>query len=230
VILERIASCYRGLKDLDLAEKFADKAIKKAEEYGDPEYLGFLYHTRARVANSSSDSQLAARYFEKAYEAHKAVKNHVHCALSLNNLAELYFLNKRYGSARRAAKASLRISATHGRSRSSAFSLLLLGAIDEIDGRSAHALKRWREAARIAKTLNDRDLRFKVELVLYGRALRDGNAPVARAVKRRLKKLAPWIPGEKKELAVFKRLIVEDSVDTSKIVSILQQLLPSRSN
>jgi tetratricopeptide (TPR) repeat protein len=170
------------------------------------EYLGFIFYQKARVAMMKHDLVLAQEYYRKAHKTHKHVGQRIECALALNSLAECYFDSKRYASARRAAEASKRITAQLDRPRSLALSLILLGQIDEVEDRPAQAFRRWRRAAAIAKKLNDKELRFKTDFVLYRRAVRDGDEAVTRAIGRRLRKLAPVIPDDTDELLAFHQM------------------------
>ena len=62
------------------------------------------------------------------------------------------------------------------------------------------------DAVSIAKDLNDRVLRFKAEFQLYKIASRTGNQPTARALSRRLRRLAPWLPDDTPEMHEFRGL------------------------
>ena len=70
------------------------------------------------------------------------------------------------------------------------------------------AEKRWKEAAAIAKKLNDKVLRFKAEYQLLKQACDNGDKPVARAIHRRLTKLSNYIPANTPELADFRSISV----------------------
>ena len=83
---------------------------------------------------------------------------------------------------------------------------ILMGEIDAIEHRETLAAKRWREAADIARELDDKVIRFKAEYFLYKQAQQTGNDPVARSLQRRLRKLAHWVPDDTPELLDFKSL------------------------
>jgi tetratricopeptide (TPR) repeat protein len=207
IALERISGCYRALGDFETAEKHADAAIKKAEASGDTEYVGYFYSTRAHIAFDQSDLKLAVAFYKKAYEAHKAARLTAECASSLNNLSQCYFDQKRYGAAKRTCMASAKLSKLNNHHHDLALSLILLGEIDEIENRHAQAAKKWNEAVAIAKRLKDKELRFKAEFVRFRRAVSTGDKAVARAIKRRLKRLAPWLPQDNFELNAFGEMI-----------------------
>ncbi len=64
-----------------------------------------------------------------------------------------------------------------------------------------------REAAELARTLNDKTLRFKAEFLLLQHASDSGKQEVARSIHRRLRKLANWIPDSTPELREFRELV-----------------------
>ena len=230
VILERISTGYCAVKDADAATTFADLAIEKAEEFGDNEYLGFLYSSRARVSLLHSRPDVAQTYYEKAYDLHKSSNQMIECAQALNCLAQCHFEMKRYSAARRTAEASRTLSRRLDRPRSYALSLILLGELDELDKKPATAMRRWKQAAEIAKKISDKELRFKADFVMYRRALQTGDQPIARAILRRLRRLAPWIPADNHELTVFKSLVSGDSAPSQQSVSVVQHPLAPISN
>ncbi len=207
LILERISSCFRALKDLEAAEKHADTAIKKAEGCGETEFIGYFYNNRALIAVERSDLTLAVELHKRAYEAHKAAGRSAECATSLNNLAQCYFDQKRFGAARRSCTASMKISKDNNHNRSHALSLILLGEIDEVENRPGLAERKWKEAVAIAKRMKDKKLIFKAEFFRFRRAVSTGDRAVARAIKRRLQRLAPWIPKDTFELHAFAELV-----------------------
>ena len=88
-------------------------------------------------------------------------------------------------------------------------SLILLGEIEEVENKRSLAGHHWKEAASIARRLNDRQLRFKAEFGLFRKALLDGDDAVARAIGRRLRKLSAWIPSNTQELQAFYRMTEE---------------------
>jgi len=215
IILERISNCHRSLGNLNAADRYADESISKAETYGDREFIGYVYYSKAHIMLLRSQFKAAAEMYQKAYQAHKEVGNLVDCALALNSLAQCYFDLGRYSGARRAAEASQKITKAQGRQRSQALSLVLLGEIDEIENRPLQAKKRWKEAVTIAKRIKDRELRFKAEFVLYRRALKERNHAVSRAICRRLTRLAPGMPADTHELNAFKQLLAEENIASS---------------
>jgi hypothetical protein len=91
-----------------------------------------------------------------------------------------------------------------------------------MESRPGQAQRRWKKAAEIAKQLNDRELRFKTEFVLFRRAKQDGNEAVARSIMRRLRKLAPGVPEDVEELSAFQRLVSENLSAPHNFVSATQ--------
>jgi len=208
VVLERIATAFRSLRDYGNAIRFANDGILQAEEYGDPEVLGYVYHSRGVIACLQDDHETAISYYNRAHDYFKTIGNKGEVAKTLNSLAQCYFDLGRNRAARLTANASAKLSDELAQKRSMALSLILLGEIDEVEERTEQAIARWRQAVAISKQIKDRELRFKAEFVLLRRAVRDGNSPVERAIRRRMKKLAPWIPKSTPELAQFLEMAV----------------------
>jgi tetratricopeptide (TPR) repeat protein len=124
----------------------------------------------------------------------------------LNNLAQCYFNMKRYRAARRTLRAAEQLSKSLDQRRTFGLSQILLGELDEIDNKPELAAQRWKEVAESAKELNDRELRFKAEYVLFRQALSLGNIPAARSIERRLRRLAPWMAPDLEEVRLFREL------------------------
>ena len=211
VLLERISRCYAALREKALAQEYADRAIAEANSIGDDPYLGYLYAARAGIAADYEEYTLAASLYEKAHAAHKSAGDLGESTHALNCLARCYLRLNRVSAARRVSEACEKLAKSSSKHRSRAFSLLTQGEIDDAEGRPQSAIRRWRAALDISKQLNDKQLRFKTELLLYQRALTDGDAPVARAIQRRLTRLSPWIQPDTEELLTFKRLSVSSS-------------------
>jgi tetratricopeptide (TPR) repeat protein len=230
IILERTSGCYRALNNLNLAQKYADEAIREAEANDVRTYKGDAYCTRALIAVEQSDSLVAATYYRKAYHSFKQVGRDVDCVTMLNNLASCYLNTKRYRAARRASLASQRLSDALSLARGRAISSIILGEVDEAENRPRQASRNWHEAVRIAKELNDKELRFKAELVLFKQALVQRNLAAARAIERRLRRLSPWLPGTTEELRIFRRLAAENSALLSRSVPASQPKILPHSN
>jgi tetratricopeptide (TPR) repeat protein len=230
LLLERMSGCYLALKDHSLAERYADAAIAKAKQKPEEPFIGHIYYNRARVAIYKSDAKTAAVYFKKAYDSFKSVDCLNECALVLNSLSQCYVTLKRFQSARRSANAALRIADQLKRYRSRAASLMLLGIVDAADNRGRSAKNKWQEAVQIAKRLKDTELRFKAEFLLYKQALRNHNAAVARAISRRLQRLAPSIPVEIDEVDEFRQLASGITPPEQHSVSVVQRDIPTPGN
>jgi hypothetical protein len=94
--------------------------------------------------------------------------------------------------------------------RYEALCLTLQGLIDQDENRATPAEIKLRSARDIAKTLNDRKLRFQVEFYLFKHAVTQGRKDVARSIKRRLERLALSVPGNTEQLVDFK--VLKDKV------------------
>lgn len=206
LLLDRISICYRSRGEFALAEKYIESAIAKAEATLNKDALGCLYGSRANLAVAQSNLQLATNFYQKAFGMLKETGRRAECARTLNNLAWCYLDMKRYQAARRAGLAAERLTRSLSMERPFALSQLLLGEIDELCNRHELATQRWREAVEIARQLGDKELRFKVEFLLFRQALNNGDLPAARALERRLRRLQLWVPKDTPEVAAFNSL------------------------
>ncbi len=204
--LERLGHAYWHSKRFNRATTYLDQAISEYESAGGGKWLGFFYSSRASLADEQGDFHLALQLHKKAFEAFKAVDLQVECAKAIYHLARAYFHLEKLSSARRAITSAKRLARRQGLNRTLAFLQVLLGEIEELENKPKQASARWREAALLAKKNNDRPLRFRAELLLFRQALSVGNEAAARAVERRLLRLAPWVPEAAEELAEFRRL------------------------
>ena len=116
-------------------------------------------------------------------------------------------------AARKAAEASLSLTASRPQHRTRALSLILLGELAENRRQSSAAEGYWKTASAIAKALNDKELRFRAEFSRYKRAVKSQERPSARAIRRRLVKLASWLPPETDALEEFKAFSPENTQD-----------------
>ena len=212
LVLERLSRVYRELNQHDLAREYADSAVSGAESSGESEYLGFFYANRGILALTDSDFELAASNYKKAYKSFSDSGRPEGCAKSLNNLAQVFYNLGRYKAARRALEAAARILAPCGQHRSRALGHILLGEIELLEDHGERAEKHWLEAAKVAKTLNDKTLRFKAEVLLLKQACDVGKLDVARSIHRRLRKLANWVPDNTPELKEFRELASQIAV------------------
>jgi len=210
---ERIACSYASMNEFESAASYANRAIEEAEGCDDHSWIGHIYNTRAIIALQDSDPKFAVNYCHKAYKAHKLSGQEIECALTLTNLSQCYYNLKRYKAARRASEASLRLASLHNQERVRALNLIMLGDLHHEQDEPRQAEQHWREASAVAKKLRDRELRFKADFALYKRAIRADEPAVARAIRRRLLKLVPWLPKEIGELAEFQALTIPSNTD-----------------
>lgn len=205
ILLERLSVSYRVLKRFERALKHVDEAISLAKTLEDFGLLGWAYSSRACLAFAQSDLKNAADFFQRAYDAFRQGNDQFACARSLSNLAQVFFDLGRLGAAKRSLAAAIKLAVRLDQPRVQALSNILLGEIDSAEHRETHATRRWREAADIARKLDDKVIRFKAEYFLYKQAQANGNRPVARSLQRRLRKLAHWIPDDTPELLDFRQ-------------------------
>jgi tetratricopeptide (TPR) repeat protein len=206
ILFERLSQSFRTLDRMEPALAYAEKAMAAARAYGDPNWIGNAYSNRAQLAVAVSDLEQAVDLFRKAYEYYHEDEHLLECARSLINLAQVYFDLGRLRAARRSLLAAEKLAGPLGQQRALALGRILMGEIDSREHRDDVAHRLWKEAAAIAKRLNDRTLRFKAEFLLYKQACAQGDEPVARSIHRRLEKLSHWIPRDTPELAEFRDL------------------------
>jgi tetratricopeptide (TPR) repeat protein len=206
VLLERLSQAYRGLGQLELARISAEDAVDAVEKLGESKWRGYVYSNRATQAHCDAEYEIAASYYQKSFDAFRQEGQQNECARALNNLAQAFYSLGRYGAARRALVSADAMMQNLNQHRTQALSYMLMGELDDRDKQHEKAAKLWREAAEIGRRLNDKELRFKAEFLLFKQAKGFGNEAVARSIQRRLSKLAQWVPKSTPELQEFARL------------------------
>ncbi len=205
-ILERVSSCYLRLKELNRALEFADQAILAAKSNPKHTHLGHAYSNRGNVDLALGDGASAAVHFEKAHEAHKAAGRENDMARALQNLGQAYVLLGRLKAARRVIGVAERRLRAMEQRKTLALGRILLGEIELIESHPSRAVDLWREAAEIAKQLNDKTLQFKAEFQLFKYSVAVGDAAASRALARRLRRLSSWVATDASELDEFRRV------------------------
>ena len=216
---DRVAVVQAKLGQLDMAERYAQRAISTAMDNEDRLGLAFMYSTQARIALARLDPRGAAALFHKSYSLHRGLGNTERTVLALLSISECYLDMMRLGAAQRFCDAAFRLLEDPPRSAAHGAALAVRGKIAEAEGRHDRATAFWHEAADIAKGHRDRALRFKIDLFLFRRALADADDPTARAIQRRLRRLAPWIPAQTPELGEFWDLVRSPRADASTAVA-----------
>jgi transcriptional regulator with XRE-family HTH domain len=206
ILWDRLSVCYRNTRQLETAEKYANAATAKARELGHADGLGLALSNQALIAFSRSDLGVAATLFQQAFEAFRSAGLDHSCARCLNNLGQVYFELRRLGAAKRTVLAAERLAARINQPRAQALSWILMGEIDCLEHRDERAAQRWKQAAEIARRLDDKQLCFKAEFFLYKQAQETGNLPAARSLQRRLNRLAGWVPEYTPELVRYRLL------------------------
>lgn len=211
LLFDRISAACQRTGDLKLAVLYSDRAVGAAEGIAGYAHLGFIYMNRGVISQFQDDPQTAEAYFQKAHKVFREEGNVVGRAATLKNLSQCYFDLKRFRAARQSAEAASRLANESQQLRIFVYCQIIIGEIDELDGRPRRALQRWQKAVRLAKELNDKTLRFKLEYVMLRRALKDRDKARARAIQRRMRRQAPSIPPDEEELAGYHKLISENS-------------------
>lgn len=226
LINERIANCYRCRGEMGQAERFAEAAITLALEGADSTMLAFAQTTRANVAIEQEQWSVAAAHLAKAQEAHRqgldqpsvVISGPLFEAQTLLMLADCEIHLSNLPRARRLAVAAKRISEQNSLSSAIAYCEYVLGRLDDANGSPEQALARWRKAASLAAEFDHKRLAFTVEVELFRQALRAGDAARARASRRRLERMAPWIPSHVQALREFKQL-AENTIDAPRMAA-----------
>jgi len=230
ILFERLSHTYISLNQLSKAKEHADLAVAEGERIGLAEFLGYFYGTRAHIAIQEADLDSAVKLYQQAFQAFRDASKQSECARILSNLAQCYFDMKRYRSSRRALAASERLAAHLQQDRTRALVRIKLGEIEELEKKPHEATAHWREAAAIARRLNDKVLRFQAEFLLYRQAVTNGNELTARAIERRLQRTSPWIRGNVEELEAFRRLSSSRTKPLRRRVAARQQAQPLSRN
>ena len=206
IALERMSTGLLAQNRFREAEDFVDRGLELTRAIEDDEFLAYQFGAKARCLALSGRYDIAVGYFQRTHELLVKDKRLQEAARCLNSICECYLNLKRYRAARMSALAADKLTAIHGGERTHAISLLALGLVDAAEEKYDAAVQRWRESSQIARRLNDRELRFRAEFELYKDARREGNAPISRAIERRLYRLSPWLPSQMDELLEFRRL------------------------
>lgn len=211
LLFDRLASVHHSIGDPDNARFFGDQAIAKAEAVEDHEFLGHICSNRGLQARADKRLEHAESLFERAYRIFRDADLPADCAVALNNLAQVHFENGRLRAARLSLEASLRTTRDLSAHRSRALAHVLLGEIEQLQGREEQATRHWKQAASTAKRVNDRVVRFKADFLLMKQAHRDGNQAVKRSIMRRLRKLVNFIPSDTEEVREFEEFVTSES-------------------
>ncbi len=218
LVHERMSACCRCLGDMKHAEKYAESATAQALELGDSRTLAYAHCARAGAAIDQEQWTIANDYLLKALAAYRDGAGQQSLLLpspsfeaqALLMLAECSFNLRNLSRTRRLTLAAKRMSEEHDLPLGLAYSELLLGWIDEGAGRVERALERWRRASALAAQINYPRIAFTAEVEIFRQARLAGDVARARASRRRLERLVPWIPRSIPAYSRFKQLVDED--------------------
>jgi transcriptional regulator with XRE-family HTH domain len=224
LVHERMSNCSRCLGDMKHAEQLADLATAQAQELGDSRILAHAYSARAGAAIDQEQWKPAYDYLLKALAAYREGAGRQSLLLpspsfeaqALLKLAECSLKLGNVSRTRRLTLAAKRMSEEHDLPVGLAYSELLLGWIDEGAGRVESALTRWRRAAVLAARIDYPRIAFTAEVEIFRQASQAGDVARARASRRRLERLAPWIPRHIPAYRRFKELTEQDRPRTSR--------------
>jgi tetratricopeptide (TPR) repeat protein len=200
------------------AEAHADSAIAQALELGDSRILAYAYSARAGAAIDQEQWAVADGYLLKTLAAYRdglgrqslLLPSPSFEAMTLLMLAECSVNVSNMSRTRRFTIAAQRLSEEHDLPSGLAHSELFLGWIDEAAGRVERALSRWRRVTDLAARIDDPRLVFTAEVEIFRQAREAGDSARARASRRRLERLVPWIPRHIPAYRRFKQLIDQD--------------------
>ena len=202
LVHERLSNCCRCLGDMKQAEVYAETAIERATKLGDPRILAHALRTRASAAIDLEQWPAANDYLLRALASYRdgvggvsqLVPSPAFEAQTFLSLAECALHDRNMSRARRLTLTAQRIGQDHELPQSLAYCELLLGWIDEAGGKVDRALARWRRATVLAGELNSPRIAFTAEVEILRQAMSAGDTARARASKRRLARLVPWVP------------------------------------
>jgi transcriptional regulator with XRE-family HTH domain len=214
IVLDRLSNCHRCLGELDAAEHYADDAVARALDDGERRILAYAQVSRAQVALEQGERRLGIDYLQRAFRSHRESGDSTQAVASspsfevdtLLQLSEAYLGGSQLEKAGRAARAAKRLSLEAGLPGGRAYSELMLGELDQRAGRDELALQRWRRSGRLAESIHNRRLGFSAEFYVFRQALERGNPGLARASRKRLERLAPWVPEHMPLLRRFREL------------------------
>ena len=202
----RLSSVHYHLVEPDIGQEYADRALKRLERAPNCPFEGFVHELQGLLLMRRKQQSKAIPWFQKAYDSFRNQKLVRNSANSLIGLADCYQELGNYGAAARTLETALRLCDEYKLSRVRAIALTLQGIIDQVNNRTQSAEEKLREAQEIAKTLNDRVLRFQVDFYLYKQARALKQHAAARAIQRRLEKLAVSIPPTVEQVVEFRLL------------------------
>lgn len=217
MVEERMSNCCRCLGEMARAETHADRAIAAARALGDARILAYALCTRAGAALDQEQWQAASRYLLQALAAYRDADGRSSPLLpspsfeaqAMLMLAECSLQMRSLSRARRLTLAAQRLGRRHDLPLTLSYSELILGCIDDAEGRPDRALERWRSAATIGARIDHQRSVFTAEVEIFRQAVEAGETNRARASRRRLERVAPWIPRHIPAYRRYKRLIEE---------------------
>jgi transcriptional regulator with XRE-family HTH domain len=215
VLSERISNCARCLGDIRSAESYGDAAIEQALEQGDGLTLAYAYSARGGAAMNKEDWAIGYDLLMKALTAYREGahrQSRLSPSPSFESQAMLWLAEcaQRLGNvprARRLAQTAKRMSEENDLPLGVAYGELILGLVEEATGHVEQALLRWRKASTLAARLDNPRLAFAAEFEAFRQALEVGDVARARASRRRLERIAPWVPRHTSAYRRFKILV-----------------------
>jgi tetratricopeptide (TPR) repeat protein len=206
LVAERLAMINWRLQNATLAQTYADRALERLDAVPTCPFEGYVYGLHGFLCYQQQEFAEAVPWHQKAYDTFRQRKMMREGANSLLCLADCYHSLGNPKAAVRTLEVALALSEEHSIPHVKALALTLYGVLDQEANRSAASERKLREAQEIAKSLSDRALKFRVDFYLYKHAVAQNRVAAARAIRRRLDKLAVSVPDSIEQIVEFKAM------------------------
>lgn len=203
-LLDLLSWRCRVIGDIARAKRFATDALARAEAGGTSAYLGFCLANRARLAIEEEQFREAIAFYQRADKAFNDAQLNDERARTLLNIAGAYLSLGQFGSARRTGLAAERLAASIQQVRVQTLVRLLLGTVEDQEGKSKRAIECWHEAVELARSARDKVLLFKALHSIYRHYVERGQETLATPLRGRIRRLAAWLPPDFVEADEFR--------------------------
>ncbi len=204
LVAERLASVFLHLDDHEQSQTYATLALERLKQAPDCPFEGFVFEFHGLYRLRRKQQAEAIEWFKKAFASFRNRRLNRQSVNSLLGLADSYLELENYRAANRTLNAAFKLCEEYSLDHKRAIALTLQGIIDEANHDSRSAEGKFREARQVAKQLNNHVLRFQVDFYLYKQARQMNQKAAARAIRRRLQKLACSIPSTVEQAVEFK--------------------------
>ncbi len=206
LVAERLAVVNLYFGDYDVAQEFADEALKRLKETKNCPFEAFVYSIHGLLKLRLKRQSEAINWYQKAYDAFRTRRLFRDSGNALTGIADCYYELGNYRAATKTLEVAFRLCDEYSLEHVRAIALALQGIIDQTTSRPESAEDNLRMAKEIARKQNNRVLRFQIDFYLFKQALALNQKASARAIHRRLSKLLWSIPESVEQVAAFKAL------------------------